>query len=371
MTKVIDEAVIKLPFYARAAFIMVGLFVFISMLILAKNIIVPLLFSVVISILLSSVVDFLVAKKVDRVMAICIAMLLTIFVVGLLAVMIISRANMFIDALPELNQRLDVLQQEFANWVSENFGVGARKTNEWLNSARTDLTEMSSERVGDTISTIINALIVLILIPVYIFLLLFYQPLLVDFIHRVIGEEHAKDVGIVLGSTRSLLKSYFAGLLIELVIIAVLNSIGLLMLGVQYAILIGIFGAFLNMIPYIGGIITLGIAMLMAMLSHTDPMYALYAAGVLFVIQLIDNYILIPKVVGSKIKINALVAIVVVIAGGAMWGVAGMFLSLPLIAILKVIFDRIPALEPWGFMLGDTMPPMVRLKLRRKKANAA
>src|SRR5687767_4906597 len=371
MTKVTEEAVIKLPFYARAAFIVVGLFVFISMLILAKSLIVPLLFSVVISILLSSVVDFLVIKKVDRVIAICIALLLTLFVIALVTVMIISQANMFIDALPEFNKRLDILQLEFSKWFSENFGVGARKTNEWLNSARADLTVMSSERVGNTISTLINALIVLILIPIYIFLLLFYQPLLVDFIHRVIGEEHTKDVGIVLGSTRSLLKSYFAGLLIELVIIAILNSIGLIILGVQYAILIGILGAFLNMIPYIGGIITLGISMLMAMLSNTDPIYALYAAGLFFIIQIIDNYFLIPKVVVSKIKINALVAIVAVIAGGAMWGVAGMFLSLPLIAIIKVIFDRIPALEPWGFMLGDTMPPMVRLKLRRKKANAS
>ena len=171
----------------------------------------------------------------------------------------------------------------------------------------------------------------------------------------------------MLGQTRSLLKSYFAGLLIELVIVAVLSSVGLLILRVEYAILIGIIGALLNMIPYIGGIITLGISTLMTMLSHTDPIYALYAAGLFFLIQIIDNYILIPKVVGSKIKINALVAIVVVIAGGALWGISGMFLALPLIAIVKVIFDRIPAMEPWGFMLGDSMPPMIRIKLRRRR----
>ncbi len=364
----ISDAVVKLPFYARISLILVGLYVFVSMLVLGKSIIVPLLFSVVISILLSSVVDFLQQKKVDRVLAISLAMVLTVFVVGLATVMVISQANMFIDALPQLNAKLDVLQNEFSKWFSDNFGVGARKTNEWLSTARGDLTTMSSDRIGDTITTLGSILIILILIPVYIFLLLFYQPLIVDFIHRVVGDEHSNDVGIVLGQTRSLLKSYFAGLLIELVIIAVLNSVGLLFLGVQYAILIGIFGAFLNMIPYIGGIITLGLSMLMAMLSHTDPVFALYAAGVFFIIQLIDNYILIPKIVGSKVKINALVAIVAVIAGGALWGIAGMFLALPLTAIIKVIFDRIKPLEPWGFLLGDTMPPMVRIKLRRKKA---
>lgn len=368
MAKSTNEIIVKLPFYARASLIIVGFFVLISMLVLAKSLIVPLLFAVVIAILLSSVVDFLVQRKVDRVLAIVIAMVLTICVFGLVMVMLISRANMFIDAIPELSARLDVLQVQFVSWFSEAFGVGERKSSEWINTARTDLFDMSSERVGNTINTLLNALIVLILIPVYIFLLLFYQPLIVDFIHRVIGDEHTKDVGIVLGSTRTLLKSYFAGLLIELVIVAILNSVGLLILGVQYAILIGLIGALLNMIPYIGGIIALALSMLMAMLSHPEPIWALYAAGVFFIIQIIDNYILIPKVVGSKIKINALVAIVVVIAGGAMWGVAGMFLSLPLVAILKVIFDRMPQLEPWGFLLGDTMPPMVRLKLRRRKA---
>lgn len=370
MSKSLEETVVRLPFYAKASLILVGLFVFLSMLVLGKSIIVPLLFSVVLSILLSSVVDFLEQKKVDRLLAITIAMLLTVFVVAFLTVMLVSQANMFIDALPELALKLDVLQKEFVAWFSESLGVGARKTNDWINTARQDLTVMSSDKARDTISTLVNALVVLILIPVYIFLLLYYQPLIVDFIHRVIGEQHVKDVGIVLGQTRSLLKSYFAGLLIELVIIAVLNTLGLLVLGVEYAILIGILGALLNMIPYIGGIIMLGISMLMTMLSNTDPMYAVYAAGLFFLIQIIDNYILVPKIVGSKIKINALVAIVAVIAGGALWGVAGMFLALPLVAILKVIFDRIQPLEPWGFLLGDTMPPMVRIKLRKRKVNA-
>ena len=108
--------------------------------------------------------------------------------------------------------------------------------------------------------------------------------------------------------------------------------------------------------------------MLMAMLSSPDPSIAFLAAGVFFVIQLIDNYVLIPKVVGSKVKINALVAIVVVIAGGAIWGITGMFIAIPLTAILKVIFDRIEPLQPWGFLMGDTMPP-IRIKLtRRRKA---
>ncbi len=366
-----NENVVNLPFYAKASLIIIGLFVFVHMLALGRSIIVPLLFAVVISILLSSAVDFLVSKKIDRTLAISISLLATLALGALLIVWLISQANLFVDALPELNAKLDVLQKEFASWFAQNFGVGARKTNDWISSSRKDLMSLSADSVGNTISTIANALIILILIPVYIFLILYYQPLIIDFIHRIVGHGFREDVGIVLGQSKTLLKAYFVGLMIELVIMAILNAIGLLALGVEYAILIAIIGAILNMIPYIGGMIMLGLSMLMAMLSNTDPKYALYAAAVFFVIQLIDNYILIPKIVGSAIKINALVAVVVVIAGGAIWGIAGMFLALPLIAIIKVIFDRIEPLEPWGFLFGDTMPPMVRLKFRARKKPAA
>ncbi|MDQ3017387.1 MAG: AI-2E family transporter [Bacteroidota bacterium] len=367
MAKVSNDNVVNLPFYAKASLIVLGLFVFVHMMSVGKSIIVPLLFAVVISILLSAAVDFLEKKKVDRTLAISLTLLMTLILGAVLIMWIISRANIFIDALPELNVKLDVLQKEFAGWISENFGVGARKTNDWINTARADLTTMSSDRIGDTISTLANSLIILILVPVYIFLILYYQPLIIDFIHRIVGHGFREDVGIVLNQSKTLLKAYFVGLLVELVVMVILNAIGYLALGVEYAFLLAIIGAILNMIPYIGGIIMLGLSMLMAMLSNTDPKFALYAAAVFFVIQIIDNYFLIPKIVGSKIKINALVAVVVVIAGGAIWGIAGMFLSLPLIAIIKVIFDRIEPLEPWGFLFGDTMPPMVRIKFRGRK----
>jgi len=366
MTKLSERPVVNLPFYARASLIIVGLFVLLTMLSLGRSIIVPLLFAVVLSILLSTMVDFMESRNIERIFAIWITILITILVLVLIILFTVSKFNLFIETLPELNQKFDALQDSFAQWLSENFGINTRKTNEWINMVRTDLTTMSSEKIGSTLNTVGNAVVILILIPVYIFLILYYQPLIIDFIHRFVGNDHSKDVGIVLGQTKTLLKAYFAGLFIELVIISVLNSIGFLILDVQSAILLGILGGLLNMIPYIGGIVMLGLSMLMAMLSNTDPAYALYAAILFFVIQIFDNYFLIPKIVGSRVRINALVAVVAVIAGGAIWGVAGMFLALPLTAILKVIFDRIEPLKPWGLLLGDTMPK-VRFKFRYRR----
>jgi len=139
------------------------------------------------------------------------------------------------------------------------------------------------------------------------------------------------------------------------------------MLGIDYAILLGIVGALLNVIPYIGGIIAVALPMLVALVTKSSGWYPFYVMAVYYFIQLIDNNFIVPKIVASKVKINALFSIVVVIVGNALWGVPGMFLSIPLLAIVKLVFDNIEPLKPWGFLLGDTMPPLLLIKPIFKK----
>jgi predicted PurR-regulated permease PerM len=139
-----------------------------------------------------------------------------------------------------------------------------------------------------------------------------------------------------------------------------------LVLGMQYAILLGILGALLNIIPYLGGIIAMALFAAIALVTKS-PVYVLYVITLYSLIQFIDNNYIVPKIVGSKVKLNALISIVVVIAGAALWGIPGMFLSIPLTAVVKLILDRIEPWKPWGFLLGDTMPPLVKLDLKFKK----
>jgi len=199
-------------------------------------------------------------------------------------------------------------------------------------------------------------LIILVLMPIYIFMILYYQPLLLAFIHEIFISNDQVKVNEVLSDTKKIIHSYLFGLLIEAFIIAILNSTALLIIGVDYAILLGIFGAIINVIPYIGGIMGALVPMMIALVSMPSPYSSLLILASSITIQFIDNNYIVPRVVASKVKINAFVSIVVVLMGSALWGVAGMFLSLPLTAIVKVIFDHIDSLKPWGRLLGDTMP---------------
>jgi predicted PurR-regulated permease PerM len=132
-----------------------------------------------------------------------------------------------------------------------------------------------------------------------------------------------------------------------------MNTIALMILGVQYAVLLGVLGAILNALPFIGGVLAALLPMVVATITKEGMHTQVWIAISYIVIQFIDNHFLIPYIVSSKVKINALISILAVLLGGAVWGLSGMFLAIPFIGILKIIFDRIPEMQPWGRLLGS------------------
>ncbi len=168
------------------------------------------------------------------------------------------------------------------------------------------------------------------LIPVYVFMFLFYEPLLLEFLRRLFGKDNRSQVSGIITEVKTVIQSYLTGLVIEFAIMATLNSAALLILGIEYAILLGIIGALLNVIPYIGGLVAVALPMMVAFVTKTSVWYVVYVLAAYYFIQLVDNNYIVPKIVASKVKINALVSIIVVLAFGALWGIPGMFLSIPL-----------------------------------------
>ena len=358
---------LKFPFYAKASFIFIGVFAFIFMLYIGKSIIIPLIFATIIAIVLHPVVTFLVRLRVNRVLAITITLILTALLIVGLGTFLISQISRFSESWPKLVEKFDGYINEIITWASGYFDISPQKIIDWITKTKSELFNASGTAIGQTLVNVGNGLIVILLIPVYVFMILFYQPLLIEFIRMVFGSDNRGEVSKIISEVKTLIQSYLSGLFIEAVIIAVLDTAALLILGIEYAILLGIIGALLNVIPYIVGLVAVAFPMVIALVTKTSPLYALYIMAAYYFIQLIDNNYIVPIIVASKVKINALVSIIVVLAFGALWGIPGMFLSIPLTAIIKVIFDHIEPLKPWGFLLGDTMPPLTIFKIKPKK----
>lgn len=206
--------------------------------------------------------------------------------------------------------------------------------------------------MGNTISSFTDVMLNTILLPIYTILILLYHNLFVTFLHKVILKKYESTLVEVLTQVKTVVQSYIVGLLIEMGIVGVLTTAGLMILGVQYAVFLGVITAVLNLIPYIGIMLAASIAMLASSVNSTEVTEILGVVVLNTIVQFIDNNILVPKVVGNKVRINALASMVGVIIGAAMWGLPGMFLSIPIIAIMKVIMDHIEALKPWGLLLG-------------------
>ncbi|MEP7165840.1 MAG: AI-2E family transporter [Ferruginibacter sp.] len=353
------------PFYSKMTLVLlmlslIGLIIFIG-----QDIIVPLAFAILLAMLLLPVNNYLERKKIPRVFAIILSLSLSFIFIGGIIYFLSSQIARFMNDVPAVKQHLADHAKTLQHWITDQFNITRREQSNLIDNATEKMKDSGSGFIGDTFISITQALMVIILLPVYSFLILYYRNMINRFLIALFKEEHEGKVKEVIQESKSIVQGYMTGLIIEMGIVATINSAGFMIVGIKYAIFLGVLAAILNMIPYIGMLIASVFCMLITLTTSTNISDIIWVVVILTVVQFIDNNIIMPKVVSSKVKINALITILGVLIGGALAGVSGMFLSIPAIAILKVIFDRVDELKPWGILLGDdTVSKKNRLYLK-------
>ena len=359
---------VKFPVYAKTTLIIIGLIAFFSILYIAQSIIVPLVFATIIAIVLHPVVNILLRIKINRIVAISIVLVVTFLIILLFSALIFRQIQQFSDSWPIISEKFTVIINQTITDAAAFYDINPQSIHTWIATAEVELYTWGSAAIGQTLVILGNGLVVLFLIPVYVFMILLYQPLLHDFIFKLFDKSKQKKAHQIVTQTKVVIQRYLIGLIFEFIIVAALNTVALIILGIKYPILLGIIGALLNIIPYLGGIISVFLYAVVALVTKS-PEYVLYVVGAYSIIQFIDNNYIVPVIVASKVKINALFSVIVVIVGNALWGISGMFLSIPLLAIIKLLCDNIDPLKPWGFLLGDNMAPLFNIKPILKKIN--
>jgi predicted PurR-regulated permease PerM len=358
----------RAPFYQQLSLTLISLTIICYTIFIASDIIVPLAFSILLAILLLPITNFLERKRIPRALANMIAILIALLFIGGIVYFLSSQISGFMRDLPSIKQHLTNHWITVQHWVSQKFHFTSVQQTNFMVTAADKIKNSGSGILGDTVISVTQAVMVLVLLPVYTFLVLYYRGMIKKFFFSVFKDEHEARVMEVLKESRSIVQGYMIGLIIEMGIVAAINSAGFLLLGIQYAVFLGVLAAILNMIPYIGMLIASILCMLITLTNSTDITDIVGVLVILIVVQFIDNNIIMPKVVSSKVKINALFTILGVLIGGALAGVSGMFLSIPAIAILKVIFDRVDDLKPWGMILGDEVTGSKKSKFFMKLA---
>lgn len=366
----------KIPLITTRVMQLFGLMLIGTLIYIGSNILVPLGFAFLLSILLLPVYRLFIRMHFPRTLTILLSILVALVLFFGFFALLAVQFNKLIQDFPAIEANVQKHLSALAAYIEAAFGYSTQKQGQMLNEQFGKLLDSAGSLLGGTAASVSSFFIYIGLVPLFIFLVLFYKNLLLRFLFLCSTRDHHSQLEAIIHDTEKTLKSYLLGLLIEMLLVACLTSLILFLLGIKYSILIAIIFAIMNLLPYVGAIIANILAALIT-LSTSDQLWHVAAVfGVLAVVQFIDNNIFMPYVVGGKVRLNAFVTIVAVLVGQALAGVGGMFLAIPTLAVLKLIFDKIDSLKHWGVLFGDETPklnplstPVLRLrnKFRRKK----
>ena len=357
----------KMPLTVRRAIEITGLFFLGWIIVLAQGLLAPLLMAFFISIMLLPVYRFFKVRGVPDVLGIVISLLALVVVFGLIIWFFSSQVANLISDFPVIKENVTRHLSTLSGWVEERTPFSTDEQLKFINEQSAKLLDYAGTLLGGAAGSVTSVVVFLGLLPIYIFLILFYKNLLLRFVFLWFPPERHEKVEETLREMQVIIKSYLFGLLIQVTYMTILLGGILLLIGIKHALLIGLIFAFLNLIPYVGALLGNIIGVLLTLASSSELWPIVTVLGVIAGVQFLDNNILMPRIVGSKVRINALATIVGVVVGGEIAGITGMFLSLPIIAVLKVVFDRTENFKQWGVLFGDEKPersPMAEPAMR-------
>ena len=357
----------EMPLTVRRSVELLGLVLLAYILVLGKDLIMPVLMAFFISIMLLPVHHFFRRRKFPEALSIFFSILLLVLFVGLIVWFFSSQVSSLIADFPEIKKNVSKHLKSLSQWINSVSSFSTQEQAKFLDQQANKLLNTGGNILSGAAGSVSSTLVFVGLLPIYIYLILFCRNLLLRFVFLWFPEENHQKVRGAILETKVIIKSYLLGLLIQITYVTILLGGILLIIGIKHALLIAVIFAFLNLIPYIGALIGNLIGVMLTLTSSDEVWPILAVLGTIAFVQFLDNNILMPRIVGSKVKINALAAILGVFLAGTLAGISGMFLSLPIIAILKVTFDRSNIFRHWGVLLGDELPdqsPMDTPELR-------
>jgi putative heme transporter len=318
----------------------------ITAIILCRDIVIPLAFAGLLSTVMLPAVKR-IEKKTGQTWAVLIVLVGGIIVFGFLGWLLVNQIINLVNDLPNLESKLDLFREETTRRIAETFGISS---NEQMKMIQDSLKTVTSY-LGSFLLTTSNTVSTLVQVPIYIFLFLIYREKFKLFFLSLVPNDNdeltwKKDV-------ENVIQGYISGLLLVTLIVAALNSVGLLILGIDHAIFFGILSGVLTIIPYVGIFIGALFPVLMALITKDSAWYALGVIIVFTVVQFLEGNFITPRITGSKVSINALAAIIALLIGGKILGIAGMILAVPTIGVLKIVLSYSAHLKPFVILLGD------------------
>ena len=310
-----------------------------------QTLFIPLFYGLFIAMVMYPVCRWLEKHRFSKSMAIAVALSVVAILFAVLVWLLILQFNALSQDIPELKQKFAPSLVELQDWVSANVNISIAAQNEWWQQTADGLAAKAPGFLSGVLTNTISGIFMLFIIPVFAALFLYNRKDLILFFEKLAGEENIERLHQVLHKTIDTYFDFVKGMLFVYIMVGILNSIGLLVLGIEHAILFGFLTAVMTLIPYFGIIISALLPITVAWITKDSIWYPLGVIALFAFVQYLEAYIIFPKIVGNQLNISTWVTLAAVIAGGILWGVSGMILFIPFVAILKLISDDIPEME--------------------------
>lgn len=343
-----------------------------------KLVVVPLLFSLIFAVMLYPLCKKLEYVGFTKGLAAFTSVFLSSVLLGVVLYFVYHQVIRFSEQGPQFIAKASELYDNLQASIADMFGV-RRSSQSHLQQQLAKLAENTEMLVSGTVGFLGGFITDVTLIPLYVFFLLYFRDFFLEFFYKIIPSSDKEIIDLAMNQIYDVILSWMRGVLVVIVIVGVLNSLGLVILGIEYPFFFGFLASFLALIPYIGILIGSLLPALLALITKDSYWYALGVIGIFWFVQILEGNFITPYIVGKNISLNPLIAIFSLLLLGKLWGMAGLVLALPVTAIIKVVFDSVPMLKPYGFLLGEPqayhlkrhsrlhIKRLTSLKLLRKK----
>lgn len=316
----------------------------------ASAFLIPFIFATILAMLMTPVCRKMESAGVNKALSAFLCIFLLVILVLGVGTMLSAQIASFTGNIPQFEQQITQKVNELQQYIQNTFGISLQKQAEAMGQSGLNISAYIFGFLGSFTNMLTSSFLTL----VYVFLLLHYRSRFPKFILMVVSDDKREKAQRVIDDSSQVAQQYLAGRGIMMLILAVEYSIGLTIVGLQNAIFISVLAALLSIIPYVGNIIGGGLALLMALVQGGDSGVFIGIFIVFTITQLFENYVLEPLIVGAEVDIHPFFTIVIIVIGGLIWGIAGMIVAIPILAILKIIFSNIESLHPYAYLIGDT-----------------
>ena len=321
-----------------------------------KTLFIPLSYAMLISFILYPVCKWMETKGVHKGIAIFISIFSVLVFFGAIIYLLMTQFIEFANEWQILRLKLIESLNQLSLFITERFDLSSEKQMDYIKNLISNSGSQTFSLLQTTFYSFTETVFNLILIPIYSFLILYNRHLFVQVLFHIFPSEGKENIREILIETIHAYYNFIKGMLLVYLIVGVLNSIGLAIIGIPHPFLFGFIASILTFIPYVGIMISSLLPIAISWITFNSIWYPIGVIVVFSIVQILEAYIIFPFAVGGRLKINTLIIIIMILAGGIIWGASGMILFIPFVSIVKLIADRTKSLKTLSLLLGDGEP---------------